>query len=246
MIYLAAAWFGAFFGLSAPGDLVQGKEVLLEASDGASVYGTWSGRNHNGIALLFHQAGSNRHEYDPALKWFQEAGLDTLAIDQRSGGTMWERPNETVLKRGKSTSYLSALPDLQAAVDWAKVRGYDQVVVVGSSYSAALVFLLAQKNPKGITAVVSFSPGEYLGGSDVVRKAAAAVKVPVYATAGDSSSEQKRLKTVLPQPGEQVEVYNAKHGVHGASTLRPDRNPKGWEANRQALGAFLKKLPRKT
>jgi pimeloyl-ACP methyl ester carboxylesterase len=56
------------------------------------------------------------------------------------------------------------------------------IIVWGSSYSAALVFLLAANHRREIKAILAFSPGEYLRGSSTVRKAAAQVSIPIFVT----------------------------------------------------------------
>src|ERR1700730_5707877 len=70
--------------------------------------------------LLFHQAGSNRAEYATIGPRLAALGFNALAVDQRAGGTMWGRPNETVQHLGRSTGFGEALPDLEAALQWAK------------------------------------------------------------------------------------------------------------------------------
>jgi len=52
-------------------------------------------------------------------------------------------------------------------------------VVWGSSYSAALVFLLAARHPGDVNGVVAFSPGEYLSKGTAVRDAARKAEVPL-------------------------------------------------------------------
>ena len=75
-------------------------------------------------------------------------GFNALAIDQRSGGNAWERSNDTIKRLGKSTGYDEALPDLEAALQWAKSSGETGPIILwGSSYSAALVFLVAASHP---------------------------------------------------------------------------------------------------
>ncbi len=73
----------------------------------------------------------------PALN---KIGLDTLAVDQRSGGTMWGHRNRTVVKLGKSTGYLEVLVDLQAAVNWAATNKYKTIIAVGSCAEIATLF----------------------------------------------------------------------------------------------------------
>lgn len=196
------------------------------------------------VALLFHQARSNRHEYDPIAPRLRKLGFDTLALDQRSGAERWGHPNKTVAARGGSTGYKEALADLQAALDWAKGQGYKTIVAFGSSYSAALVFELAARNPKALTAIAAFSPGEYFRGEgDFVKGAAAKLSLPVFATCGSQDRENALLDAVLSRcKGKNVRRHRAKVGVHGASTLRADRNSKGAEDNWTALSAFLAAL----
>ncbi len=87
-------------------------DIKLTASDGNKVFGTFTQATpkNDKIVLLFHQARSNHHEYDPTYPLVNKAGFDTLTIDQRSGGHMWNKDNLTVKANGKSTDYASALP----------------------------------------------------------------------------------------------------------------------------------------
>lgn len=220
-----------------------GEAVTLSATDDVHVFGTLrrAKENNGRIVLLFHQARSNRHEYDPTAPRLNQLGFDTLAVDQRSGGTMWDRDNQTVERLGKSTEYLYALADLQAAVDWAVGKKYQTIITVGSSYSAALNFILAERNAGKLTAIASFSPGEYLGSPDLVKNAAAKVTIPVYVTAAASDDEQARVDEVLSKTdSDKIVRYKPQHGVHGASTLRRDKNPDGAEENFAEFSRFLK------
>ena len=88
---------------------VQG--VHLTAADGLKVYGTRYRPEQKGkvIILMFHQAGSNADEYKEIAPKLVSKGLECVAIDQRSGGTMWGRDNKTAKESGKSDwSYLDA------------------------------------------------------------------------------------------------------------------------------------------
>ena len=60
----------------------------LQAADGVGVYADLARatRARRGTILLFHQAGTNRGEYEPIAPRLNAVGFDTLAIDQRSGG----------------------------------------------------------------------------------------------------------------------------------------------------------------
>jgi dienelactone hydrolase len=171
--------------------------------------------------------------------------MNVLAIDQRSGGDLYVPGNETVEHLGGSVKdYMSALPDLEAALTWAK-QTYPgaPVYIVGSSYSAALVFLLAARHPHEIAAVAAFSPNEYLTDKGAVHAAARQIHVPVFI---DSASDKDEIEAgrsiyaVIPS-AKKVDHVPAV-GIHGASTLRVDRDPSGAQANWSAFSAFLRSL----
>lgn len=205
----AAVWLTAEDGVAIRGDL-----YALEGDDSKSAP----------VILLFHQAGSNRGEYAEIAPRLNELGFHALAIDQRSGGDRWGFENETVGKLGEPTKYLAALPDLEAALKWKAEAGYGgKTLVWGSSYSAALVFLLAAEHD-AIDGVLSFSPGEYLGTrTDEVRKAAKSVTQPVLVLA--PADERDRAKPVVDViPGEDKQLVVPDEAVHGSSMLVPGRN----------------------
>jgi dienelactone hydrolase len=220
--------------------------VWLTAADGVEVRGDLYARQGDDAAsapvvLLFHQAGSNRGEYAEIAPRLNAMGFHALAIDQRSGGERWGFENETVAKLGESTDYLAALPDLVAALKWKAASGYrGKTLVWGSSYSAALVFLLAAEH-REIDGVLAFSPGEYLGTrTDEVRKAAKAVSKPVLVlTPADERDRAKQVVDVLP--GEDKGFVIPDDAVHGSSMLVPARNA-GAEEVWPLVRAFLERF----
>jgi pimeloyl-ACP methyl ester carboxylesterase len=224
-----------------PGLALAGEPVTLHASDGVAVYGTLTRANAHSdkIILLFHQAGANRHEYDAVVPKLTRVGFDTLAIDQRSGGKLFGGHNRTVQELGKSAGYLDAMPDLEAALAWAKSHRYDTIVTVGSSYSSALVIMLAARHPDVIDAVASFSPGEYFHDKNLIKDAAAKVRVPFYITT-DPKEEANVTEVLRKAHGSNIMRYRPAVGVHGASTLVCTRDPKGCKANMRSFEHFLK------
>src|ERR1700675_4646997 len=170
MIGAAAA---VVFSTSATGEAAS-QAVMLRAGDGVSISGLAYTADHpKAIVLLFHQAESSKAEYATIAPRLVAAGFNALAIDQRAGGALYG-PNETATRLGKPESYDQAKPDLEAALDWAKAKRLP-VVLWGSSYSAALVFEVAAEHPQEISAVMAFSPGEYLEDTGAVARAAALV-----------------------------------------------------------------------
>jgi dienelactone hydrolase len=127
-------------------------------------------------------------------------------------------------------------------LQWAKSSGQTgSILVWGSSYSAALVFLLAAEHHNEIKAILAFSPGEYLRGSTTVRKAAAQVSIPIFVTSAKDPKEIAVAKSILDvsPSGEKSQFIPQVAGVHGSSTPREDQNPDGAEENWAAVKQFL-------
>lgn len=216
--------------------------VTLTAADGKAVFGQlYRAEQPKALILLFHQAGSSKAEYTTIAPRLVAAGYSALAIDQRAGGTLFG-PNQTSAQYRQAPGYLEAVPDLQAAVDWAAQQHF-RVILWGSSYSAALVFPLSVRNAGKVTAILSFSPGEYFDDKQLVRSAAAQVTVPAYITAAANSDEMEAAKSIAEaMPSRLVTRYIPKQGIHGASTLIVAKDPKAAEDNWLPVLAFLRKV----
>jgi dienelactone hydrolase len=234
---------GAVPKLATPGP---GGPVLLVAGDGVQIYAaSYAGPSPTApVILLFHQADSSKNEYAPIAPQLVKLGYNVLAIDQRSGGDMYPPTNETVQHLGRSTDYIDVLPDMDAALAWAqKTYPGAPIYAWGSSYSAALVFAFAAKHPLEIAAVLSFSPGEYLPDKHFVKKAARHVRVPVFIDSSSDAGEEQQARAIFNAVRSRLKVdYAPKNGVHGSSTLRPDRDPGGADENWAAVTAFLAQL----
>ena len=233
-----------FFGASAASAVEpSGDLTLLIAKDKTRVYASYyrSMNNNSKIALLFHQAGSNRMEYEPLLSTMHSAGFDTLTVDQRSGDTRWGADNMTVNRIGQSAEYIDAYADLEAALEYAVKRKYKTIVVVGSSYSASLAIVLASKNPEKVTAVAAFSPGEYFTNKNWIKTSAEKLRVPLYVT-GATDEKQRVDEILVKTAGNDVTYYRPINSVHGVSTCRQDMNPEGYKENLQNFSKFLERF----
>ena len=228
-------------------DAVAGEPVTIRAADGVTVYGqVWRAAGAKPpLIVAFHQAESSSAEYELIAPRLVEAGFTVLAIDQRSGDGAFGGTNRTAAALGRAASYDEALPDLAAALAWAKADAKGAPVIVwGSSYSAALAFVLAAAHPGDVSAIVAFSPGEYLAGKQTVRSAAAKVSVPVWIDQASSAEESARSAVILKAvKASDKHQFSAKvKSTHGSSTLRADSNPTGAETHWQALLAFLARV----
>jgi alpha-beta hydrolase superfamily lysophospholipase len=217
--------------------------LTLRAMDGLAVHGEATDATGPARAalLLFHQAGASAAEYAPIAPRLAAAGFDCLAIDQRAGGDMFGGDNLTAdALHGRPVNFLDAFPDLEAAMIEAHRRWPGtRLIACGSSYSAALVFLLAARHPDLISAVIAFSPDEYLSGASVHR-AAASLRCPIFVTSAADPQEEAAAAAILAASPSRLKVqYRPMIGIHGAATLRPDTDPQGSEACWTALLAFL-------
>jgi dienelactone hydrolase len=222
---------------------IAAEPLTLMASDGVTVHGLlYKAPKPRALILLFHQAESSKDEYATIAPRLVKAGYSALAIDQPAGDGMFGT-NETAEALGRK-DYLEARPDLQAALDWAHAQNLP-IILWGSSYSSALIYPLAASDPKGIVALLSFSPGEYFDDKHMIRMAAAQVKVPVFIASTNSKEEMGEadpIMAALPKSSGNVR-YVPEHGVHGSSTLIVARNPDGAEANWHAVLDFLGRVP---
>lgn len=239
IVALLALWFSA----SAP---VMAQPLTLTAADKVKVFAEYYGDADKSrpIVLLFHQASSNAGEYAAIAPRLNALGFNALALDQRSGGPGWGRDNQTAKALRGNAGFEQALPDLEAALDWARSDGRTgKVIVWGSSYSASLVFVLAAKHSERVAGLLAFSPGEYFGGRSTVRSAAAKVNAPIFVSSASDPGEIAEAKAIIDAAPATLKVqHRPKSGTHGSSSLRADRNPSGASENWQAVEAFLAKL----
>jgi dienelactone hydrolase len=235
--------------IAAPAQPAAPTRIWLRASDGVAVRGAiYRAEKPRATILLFHQAGSGKDEYATIAPRLAAAGYSALAIDQRSGGSLYGK-NETVAltaqpgtDAAESADYLGAKPDLQAAIDWARRQNLP-IILWGSSYSSSLVFPVAVENAGKVRAVLAFSPGEYFDDKMLVEHAAAHLTVPAFITSASTPDEIAAARAIAAAvPGGRAEQYVPRTGIHGSSTLIAAKDPGGAEANWQAVLAFLKKV----
>ncbi|GAC1441364.1 MAG: hypothetical protein NVSMB59_01250 [Vulcanimicrobiaceae bacterium] len=196
------------------------------------------------VILLFHQADSGRSEYATIGPRLVLAGYNAIAIDQRSGGALFDPPNATVAKLGRSAPYLDVLRDMDATLAFAKREFPESAVYAwGSSYSASLAFAFAGRHPQDVAAVLAFSPAEYFSDKRFVRKAARRVRVPVFVDSASDPREERAARDVGRAAASKIVVdFVPRSGTHGSSTLRDDTNAGGAAENWEAVTAFLDRV----
>lgn len=219
------------------------ESVVINSTDSLMLKGDYypNAGNEKPLILLFHQAGYSRGEYREIAPKLNELGFRCLAIDQRSGKEVNGITNEAfeqASEKGLSTDYVDALPDLRAAVEYAQ-RHYKakEIILWGSSYSAALVFILATEYPELVKGIMAFSPGEYFTYEDLPISAyAGQTQVPVFIT---SSGAEKDLCTPIFEaiPSDKQYYLPDFDGYHGSKALWPENE--GHEKYWKEVKAFL-------
>ncbi|GEM48578.1 alpha/beta hydrolase [Deinococcus cellulosilyticus] len=225
------------------GSLAQAQTALtLKASDGLILHATqYPNPQARAVLLMFHQAGSNKAEYAPIAPEFVKLGFAGLALDQRSGGSQFGAENQTVKGASRTYSSTETLPDFDAAIAWArKAHPGKPIWLMGSSYSSALVFLVAAKHPE-VQALLSFSPDEYGEGSTAIKDAAKKVQhTAVFITCAKSEAQAARGIFEAVKSPEKTLYVPQKFGKHGASVLRPEGAVFGGTETWGAVKAFVK------
>jgi pimeloyl-ACP methyl ester carboxylesterase len=155
------------------------------------------------IVVACHMAGSSRGEFAKIAPEFLRYGCSLLAVDLRAGKERNGVVNQTSAafekKHGRPATYAEAYPDVVEAVKWAReTRPEAKLILLGSSYSAALAVAYAGREPTAVDAVLAFSPGEYIEGWTVALDARK-VTVPVHVSCGNGPEEKGRT----------MRIYNA-------------------------------------
>jgi len=216
---------------------VRAETVSFSASDGVTVTADVSRGSTNTVIVLFHMAGASRGEYREIAPVLNSLGYTTLAVDQRAGRSFAGVKNETAARVPGKSQFIDAIPDLKAAVAYARQSlGAARIGVVGSSYSASLVLVLAGQDRGFADAVMSFSPGEYFPDRSLVLTSAAGITVPVFITA--ARSEATQCQPIAKVIGGRVTGFTPRAaGKHGATALLTEARDEYWAALRGFLQA---------
>lgn len=202
-----------------------------------------AGSKSKPMILLFHMFKSSRGEYRDIAPKLVKMGFNCLAVDTRGGDKdrVHKVVNETVQDGYdiNGRDYLSAYPDLESSLQYVKSSGYNgKILVWGSSYTSILVFKLAAEHQNEIAGLLSFSPGEYIGGKDnIVEEWASEVKkVPCYVScAADEKSQSKPIFDAIQSKNKTY--YLPHRGTHGSPNVI--ENDQNWKLAERFLKNFL-------
>ncbi len=198
------------------------------------------------LIVLFHQAGWSRGEYLEIAPKLNILGFNCMAIDQRSGDSINGIVNETAIRAEQAqinTRYIDTLPDIEAALRFAKSHyNKSKIIAWGSSYSAALVLQIAGERPELVDGVLAFAPGEYFSkqgkSKSWIQDAAVNINVPVFITsARDEKSKWSTIYSAIKSK-EKTSFIPSSKGNHGSRALwkQFEDSEEYWHA----VKAFLK------
>jgi pimeloyl-ACP methyl ester carboxylesterase len=165
--------------------------------------------------ILFHQEGSSRGEYNETANKFTKLNFNCIAVDLRSGDNSNYVNNETARKARetfKPSMFLDASNDIEAAIDYAYNLNNQNVILVGSSYSASLCMVIGNKNPH-VKAVIAFSPGEFFGDDLRLEQELDTFRIPLFVTG---------TETELPYIGQMLQKISTQDNI---TLFRPGTPP---------------------
>jgi dienelactone hydrolase len=198
------------------------EKISFPSLDGLMVTADYyKGLKTRPVILFCHQAGFSRGEYLQAAKVFQKMGYTCVAIDQRSGNAVNGVGNETAVaakQKKLPSTFIDAEKDIEAGIEYCFNRFQKKVIVLGSSYSAALILKLATNN-NHIARAIAFSPGEYFEKKITVTDYIPSIKIPTWVTS--SKEEVPEVTTLLQSANKKfVKQYIPEQaGEHGAKVL---------------------------
>jgi alpha-beta hydrolase superfamily lysophospholipase len=146
-------------------------QVSLNTKDGWTIYGDLLRPLEHplGAVLLLHQRGGSGGDWKLLAEGLRQAGIASLAIDQRGAGRSVGAKSET----GENAPWLTT-EDIEAAVKYLKDHGFrGHIGIVGASYGAnnALIYAGTTAHMLDIQALSLFSPGADYPGLDAVKAA---------------------------------------------------------------------------
>ena len=220
-------------------------KIEIQSTDGLTISADYypSEKKSLGVILLCHQAGWSRGEYTKTGPWLASLGYDAIAIDQRSGRTINGIKNlvaEQAKKNKLDTNYISAKPDIEAAIQAISKRFKQKIILLGSSYSAGLAVRLAGEGHPKLKAIAAFSPGEYYENKSYLQEVLGKIKVPTFITASKKEVQQyQQLWKLIPTNVLTLSVPNSR-GHHGSRALWKSKT--GYQEYRAEFQRFLKSL----
>jgi len=222
------------------------KTITLKSPDGVTFLADfYPAKSKNApIIILCHQALYSRGSYREIAPKLQQQGFHCLAIDQRSGlqcNGVKNSAHKSAKKLNLPTKYPDALPDVLTAINYAKQQFPNQKVILwGSSYSAALTFIIA--NQTKLNGILAFSPGEYFSfKGKSISEYASKITIPTFITSSPSEVNKSKPLFNAVSSTKKTHFIPKGSGKHGSKTLWNSTNnhQEYWDSVNQFLNTYF-------
>lgn len=192
------------------------------------------------IMLLCHQAHYSKGEYIETAPKFNKLGYTCLAIDQRSGEGVNKDVNQTAImakQLGLGTDFEDAEADIKTAIYYLYSKYNQKIILLGSSYSSALVIKIAASEKDKVESVISFSPGEYFKDTTIINTSLKQLSIPVWITCSKEEIAQTEALLKGVENKQLVFYKPEKEGKHGSRALWENYkdNKEYWQSLKQFL-----------
>jgi len=219
------------------------KTLTFKSKDGLMISADfYEVERHKGLILLCHRSHCNRAEYRETAPKFNALGYSCLAIDQRSGMKIFGESNETKIRAKAQklpTGYLDAQQDVDAAIEYAyKLNKNKAIILLGSSYSAALSLRIAAKSNQ-LKALIVFSAGEHLKGISLASDIST-ISIPIFAASAKAEIEETSAVLQKVDSNLITQFKPKEDGFHGSKILW--ESVKGYEELWTALEKYLENI----
>ena len=147
------------------------------------------------------------------------------------------------LPDGVATGYCDAYPDLVAALEYVLAEELaGEVVLWGSSYSAALIFKLTAEYPEKVAGLLAFSPASG-GPLETCRARIWIDEINAPVSIFRPAAEMERApsveqKDILTAAGANFVVIE--NGIHGSSMLLDSRTEQDMHSARESVLSWLR------
>lgn len=206
-------------------DKVQKSTITFPSKDGLTITAdTYIIDDTSDFILVYHQAEGSRGEYLETAYDFNALGYNVMAVDLRSGLLVNDVKNETA-RRAKEEAYANTASDagldVQASIEYVRdTYDYENLFLLGSSYSAALVLVVAPEYQDDLSGVLAFSPNISLQWQGKkVKENIQDLSLPVFLTCAKSETVRTDFLNEFITCEEKTYFVPEGRGRHGASNL---------------------------
>lgn len=172
--------------------------------------------------ILLHQGNYSKGEFKDIAISLLKLKYNCLAVDLRYGGSINSVPDETAInakdERVLRSMYDSRL-DIEAAINYVYEKSNQEMILLGSSYSATLALKMGKDSPK-VKAIIAYSPGEFFRNQFLIHDELEGIDKPVYIAGTQLEyTYLKKLAELVPKKNLVVFQPQNDDGKHGAKAL---------------------------